>query len=383
MQYPFLVQHQLKKEDLKQNFYKLNYNLAGENLAYWVVLPTYVKEFNTTSVHVNPFGVQVIGEYLTQEGDFFYVEVFAEYLEYDINASDWLMRKLAKLDEEILDKTLSKDKSTGIYLDVLTLKNTVSNDQFISRFTARKNFDYSKGGANYIGVRVMCKAGDYDQLSDYVLHTSRSWDFQNKGNWQLAERLLPIDISKKNPITFYLFESWKMYFEDTDSKNHFLIQQRDNSENKGIINLFAIEADIYTSAQTILDTKLDRLKPSLITLNSLQEISKEIYNPRIDQIWVTEGEIKNEEEGFNAYVKIFIFRVQSNWYYLEGVGSNPNFENYNWEINKRQMEMIIDSFNNSNFDKIERPEILPSNIEAKITEEIEQNEFRRNSIFFD
>lgn len=382
MDYTFNKDHKLTASFLKKNFYKMNYSLSNPRLDYWIVLPNFVKEFSTIEKRIEGIDVNLIGQYISNDATFFDVEVFYEHLDFDINPSDWLIRKITKLKETVIFKNDFKDRSTGIYADILTFKETLGADRFISRITVKKNFDAELGGANYIGVRVMCREEAYNDLADLVLHTSYNWNFKNKGTWQLAERILPIGIMLTNKLTFYTFESWRVFGEEASPLNRLVIRQVDNKLNKGAINIFETKLLSDHNAKEVLDKFINRVTLTSIQLDELEDVSKSIYNPKIESAWTTQGIIKNTEEQFEAYFMAYLIQTKNSGYYFESLGSSPNYENYNWEINKRQLEMILESFDNPSFEQDrEKKDALVSQIIPKIDND-HRNDFQQGSIFF-
>jgi hypothetical protein len=384
MDYIFNKDHKLTTSFLKNNFYKLNYSLSNTAVNYWVVLPNFVKEFVTLEKEVGSLGVKLIGQYVSNTETFFDVEVFYEHLEFDINPSDWLLRKISKLKETVVAVDEFKDNSTGVYIDLLTYKETLGGDKFISRVTVKKNFDYQEGGANYMGVRVMCREEDYNNQADMMLHTAYNWDFKDRGNWQLAERIVPLNLPLKNKISFYAFESWKVYGDEANPLTRLILNQTANRDNKGAINIFETKQLGKNNVQEVLNSLINRVPLTNIELNELEDVSTSILNPQIMLAWKTQGLIKNTEEQFEAHIIAYLIQTEISGYYIESVSSSPNFENYNWEINKRQVEMILNSLNNPSFEQehnktIPEPNIVTQDVKKDVND---KSDFKRSSIFF-
>ncbi|CAM3722691.1 hypothetical protein MUGA111182_05350 [Mucilaginibacter galii] len=385
MDYIFNKDHKLTPSYLQKKFYKINYSLSKEAVNYWAVLPNFVEQFSTLEKDVERLGVKLIGQYVSKNETFLDVEVFYEHLDYDINPSDWLLRKVVKLKETVLAENEVKDKSTGIYNDLLTYKETDGADKFISRITVKKNFDMQLGGANYMALRVMCREEEYNNLADMMLHTAYNWDFKDKGTWQLAERIIPLTIPLyNNTISFYTFESWKVYGEDVKPLTRLILHQTDNSDNKGAINIIETKPLNKDNVKDVFDAFINRVTLTSIELDELKEVTKSILNPKITHAWTTQGLIKNADEQFEGYVIAYLIQTEKSGYYIESISSSPNFENYNWEINKRQVEMILNSFNNPSFEQEQKKEAIEQII---ITPNInkggdEKSDFKKSSIFF-
>lgn len=83
-----------------------------------------------------------------------YLEVQFAYKNslFEINTSNSLNNKLAKMGEEILEERIIHSKSTGDYMDCLCRKQMNVGANVISRYTAIKDYDIKKSGANFKGV---------------------------------------------------------------------------------------------------------------------------------------------------------------------------------------------------------------------------------------
>lgn len=385
-EYTFKKDHELSPNFLKKNFYKLRYSLGNSNVDYWIVLPNYVKEFSTRENKLKSLDISLIGQYTSTTESFFDVEVFYEHLKFDINPSDWIMRKLSRLNETILEKDDFKDKSTGVYADVLTAKEISTGERFISRITVKKNFDYENGGANYVGVRVMCREVNYNNLSDFVLHTVYNWDFDKKGDWQLAERIVPHHIKMRNKLFFYVFESWKIFGEVAEPLNHLMIRQEANDQNSGVINIFEVETEKNANIEDLFKSYINRVELTDVDLNEIEDVSAILKNPEISHAWKREGIIQNTKEQFRSHATLYIILIENTYYYIESLGSSANYENYNWEINRRQSALILDSFNNKTFEQDNSKVIVPDKTEiVKEAEDVPENpedRFKNRSIFF-
>jgi hypothetical protein len=385
MEFIFNKDHKLTPSYLQKNFYKINYSLSQAAVNYWAVLPNFVEQFSTLENDVENLGVKLIGQYISKNDTFLDVEIFYERLDFDINPSDWLLRKIAKLKETVIAENEVQDKSTGIYNDILTYKETAGADKFISRITVKKNFDMLLGGANYMALRVMCREEEYNTLADTMLHTAYNWDFKDKGTWQLAERIIPLTLPLHNAtISFYTFESWKVYGEDANPLTRLILHQTDNSDNKGAINIIETKLLNKDNVKEVFDGFINRVPLTDIELDELKDVSKQILNPKIKLAWSTQGLIKNTDEQFEAYVIAYLIQTEKSGYYIESVSSSPNFENYNWEINKRQVEMILNSLNNPSFEQEHKKETVAQVVATPIVSNNvdDKSDFKKKSIFF-
>lgn len=382
MDYTFKTEHDLTENFLKANFYKIKYALSKPSVDYWLVLPNYVKQFSMLEKHVDSLHVNLIGQYVSQSDMFLDIEVLYEHIAFDLNPSDWILKKLSKLGEAIIAKNESKD-STGIYIDLLSYKVSLANEVFISRITVKKNFDMVEGGANYIAVRAMCRESDYNKLSEVILHSVHNWDYTSKGDWQLAERLIPAKVILEQKISFYIFESWRMFKAESGNTNQIVLRQSGNQKNKGAISIFEIPNFDPLDLDNIVKKQISRVKLTDVDLQKSKMILAQVSNPRVLDAYYVDGNIKNIEEGFDAHIFAYLLKIETSSFYIECIGSKPNYENYNWEMNKRQVEMIIESLNNPKFDRIDRVTINSTAVSNKLNAKIEPaNDLPRKSIFF-
>lgn len=351
--YSFPVEQKLEPDFLTKNFWKCNYTSVKDELQYWVILPNNVQPTKLVPVPITAVNLTNIGQYTSiDDGPYLEVEVVTEHSQYDINGSDWLLKKIAIIGETILDFREIEGKSTGKYLDMLTIKKTAGGEEIISRFTVLKDHDRLKGGANLFCIKATCIAGDYEQLAYKILETVTNWELINKSDWQMAESLTPFQYEAAEAIAFYVPVSWQIKFEagNTASFSRFVFSHEINSTNKGVINGFFYDNQNAKNVTSVHDQSFGRLAHLQHQLPALTESRS--TNPAIIELWSASGSIERKEENFSAFLEVNIIRTANGWYYFETIGPKPNLENYYWEINKRCTEMILDSFNNLNFDKI-------------------------------
>jgi len=361
--YPFPVEQKLQPEFLTQNFWKCHYTSAKDQLHYWIVLPNNVKPTKLEPVPILAVQLTNIGQYNSiDNGPYLEVEMVTEHVAYDINASDWLLKKIVLTGESILEFREIEGRSTGKYLDVLTIKKTAGGEEIISRFTALKDHDQLQGGANLFCVKAACIANDYETLADTILQIVTNWDLINKSDWQMAESLTPFHCEVAEPVSFYVPVSWQIKFQadNNSSFSRFVFSHEINNENKGVINGFFYDALSATNVTAVYDRSFGRFTHLKYELSALEKLRS--LNPSIKELWSASGFIEREEENFAALLEINIIKTVNGWYYFETIGPKPNLENYCWEINKRCTEMILDSFNNMSFEKVQLSgEPLPEN----------------------
>lgn len=345
----FPTQQNLSDSFLKDNFWKCNFTSTEDPLHYWIILPNSLKPTSLEKKEVKGLGLKIIGEY-TRIDDSPYLEVTVayEFCQYEMNASDWLQKKLYQMGEQIIEYREIKGKSTGKYLDILTYKKMPSGDQVISRFTCLKDYDKYNLGANYLCVKASCMMKDYNELADYMLQIATNWDLINKSDWQMAETLIPFDFELGERILFYYPTSWEVGVEKDSQK--IILKHDVKNENKGVKNLITYPIASQPNANLILDNyranfkEIESLKFELDSLEEIQNI-----NPFLKRVQHTSGTIENSLEKLTASIHIYIFQTNFNWYLLSNVGPRPNLENHFWEINNRASELILASFNNLNF----------------------------------
>ncbi|WP_338564680.1 hypothetical protein [Erwinia sp. E_sp_W01_6] len=121
--HPFPVSPALTKEEIQERYWKCLYTSAQqEMLHYWVVLPKNIKPTELEPVTFAETGLINIGRYFTTD-DSPYLEVWAGYerCQWEMNASDWLFKKLSLMGEKVLHRRLvGKTSEQGIFADVLT-----------------------------------------------------------------------------------------------------------------------------------------------------------------------------------------------------------------------------------------------------------------------
>lgn len=106
--YAFPLTPGFSKEEIELRFWKCLYTSAREAmLHYWVVLPKSLKPAELEPVAFPDISLTNIGRYLTTD-DSPYLEVWAAYerCQWEMNASDWLFKKLAMMGEKVLNRRL-------------------------------------------------------------------------------------------------------------------------------------------------------------------------------------------------------------------------------------------------------------------------------------
>jgi hypothetical protein len=166
----FPLESTFSKEYLLQNFWKCNYDSAGEPLAYWVVLPKNVKPTKIEPELLKNVGLTSIGGYQTiDKSDYMEVDLGYETLATPIQPSTWLKEKLKVMGDKVLNQNIVRTKDNEEYLDVLTRRTLKNGDHIISRLNVMKS------GLNYFVIRVSCDEKVYKNLAQTIFHTSTTW----------------------------------------------------------------------------------------------------------------------------------------------------------------------------------------------------------------
>lgn len=354
--YSFPVEQTLSKEYLKENFWKCLYTSCENQLHYWVILPNNVNPTKLEPIMIDGLNMVNIGQYTRIDGSPYLEVQFAyEHSLFEMNASDWLKNKLAKMGEEILEERIIHGKSTGDYMDCLCRKQMNDGANVISRYTVIKDYDIIKSGANLICIKATCQEKNYEELALTIFQIVSNWDLSNKSDWQMAELLNPFMIDFIEPVKFFIPYSWEITVKKGKEKSHFIFEHKIENKNKGVINALFYELTNFKTPIELLKQNIQRFYDSENIHLNLYDLNKVAYsefnNPSIAELFHTEGLI--QEENFKAYIIINIIKTNKGWYYFEGIGPRPNFQNFYWEINKRAIELIINSFNNLDFKKIQ------------------------------
>lgn len=346
----FPIEQTLSPDYLRDNFWKCNFTSVKEPLQYWILLPNTVKPVNLKKVKHPNLKLNVWGQYcIVENKPYLEVQMLQEYIHYELNPADWLLKKLALMGETVMHLREIQGKSTGVYLDVLTHKKWLGGEDIISRFTVLKDSGTGQSGANILCAKASCLYDDYNAYALQILQIVGNWDFINKTEWQLAEPLYPFKYDFIEPVTFYVPASWDIKFEVEEDKAlpHFLFTHDVLGDNKGLINAYFYPLHYAQNADELLKKNFERLANLNPNIPALKET--DTSNPFITAFYGATGSLKYEEESDEAYLFIYIIKTKRGWYYFEQMGPQPNLQNDFWEVNKRTIELIRDSFNNPDF----------------------------------
>jgi hypothetical protein len=163
---PFPVNNDFTNDYLISNFWKCNYDTAGEELAYFTILPNFVKPTSLQPQTIDGLELTNIGIYKTiDENPYLEVWVAYETITNQITISDWLENILHKTGETILNKNKIQDQ----FLDYLTYQKVQNGEKVISRLTLLKKDN------RYFVLKVSTNEKMYPQLAETIQHIATSW----------------------------------------------------------------------------------------------------------------------------------------------------------------------------------------------------------------
>jgi len=344
--YTFPLTPGFSKEEIEQRFWKCLYTSAREEmLHYWVVLPKSLKPVELEPVAFPDVGLTNIGRYLTTD-DSLYLEVWAAYerCQWEMNASDWLFKKLAMMGEKILHRRLvGKASENGIFADVLTLKTHASGDDVISRYTVQKDYNRDSGGGNYLLLKASCAARDYPSLANDIYFTVVNWNLLHRSNLAMAELLTSVNLDGEN--TFKIPSSWHA---SVIAENRLIVDHTIGGVNYGVINFYFYSGTVCHSAEDVFEKSTLRFREHehsvTLAANELEPIPNDI-NAALGSISTCTGEIYSDEEKMRAFYQSYIFNCSGLWCYVELVGQHRNDKSYHFEANKRCVEIILATLN--------------------------------------
>ena len=356
----FPLQQSYSKEEQIERYWKCNYTEGESQLSYWILLPKDVKPLEIKKKELEGLNLYNIGRYVSTDANFAMLEVnvYYEHYEYEMNASDWLAKKLSMMGEDVLHYRKIEGKSTGTYIDVLTSKKVTEDKTVISRFTVLKDYDMLYSGANYFMVKASCFENDYWERVKDILQITNNWDLINKTEWNMAENLQPFlyDVGDSR-YEFYYPVSWSLFrnskdLDSTAEPIRFLL--RHEKEGKIVAGITVL---LYTSTG---QGRFEKITSDIMhRVNSQPEvectIEKETIenwkNPSLKRLTYMQGELKDLTNETKAFLMSYLADSNAGIFYIEYIGSRPNLQNNNWEEGKRCLELILSSFNNLNFDK--------------------------------
>lgn len=354
----FPITEDLGNKEEIDNFWKYVYTSVPQKaLHYWIHLPNKLQSVSLEPVLLDEMSLTLIGQYRTAPEAQEPMEVMVAYERsaYEMNAADWLIKKLAMSGETILNKRTIYNVDSGKYLDALCYKKFPSGDEVISRFWVLKEYDTVTGEGIYFMVKASCLKSNYAKNAYHLLHTIANWGLTNKNTSTRTEKLKIVKINNVEPCQFYLPESWEVQRSNRnkDNMSHYVLLHKLNKTNVGVINISTCHSSLFNSAEQFLHSSFERfdlINDLTHSLNPVHQVKESrIYNPSIEELYETSGYIA--ANNIKLSVDIRIIKTKTVWYYIESVGSLINDQDHFWEIKQRCMELIIDTLNNTDTKK--------------------------------
>ncbi|TDN52730.1 hypothetical protein EC843_102162 [Buttiauxella sp. JUb87] len=334
----------------KENFWRCVYSsTSSKALHYKVVLPLYVKPVLTKPTEIEGLGITMIGLYQTtkvQAKPYLEVTIAYETIENEINGSDWLYHILDLMGEVIIDKRVFFAES-GEYTDVLTQK-MYDSENMISRFRVIKDSGMEAEGANFFLIKATCHKENYVVLNEDILQSIAWFTLINENEWKMAESLKSINADNPEKFSFYYPVSWsvKQAEDSILGLSHYTLAHIIGHKKKNMINLFFMVPGKEVTAQFISDTMFKRLEDIFhIGSPTLKNVMNK-RNVKLDQLWTAQIEINNEDKKIRNLLTLYVGCTESLWFYFELISPHPDQSFYDWAVNKRALEIILNSLNN-------------------------------------
>lgn len=274
---------------------------------------------------------------------------------YELNGSDWLIKKLLMSGEIILNTRILYDVEHGEYLDVLSYQRRPSGQEVISRSTVYKEYDEVVGGGIYFIVKASCLKKNYTKHAYDLLHMITHWELINKCDMTRSEKFQIVSIHDVVPCQFYIPASWMIRHSHDNNPlvSRYVFLHNLGDQNIGAINLYVFRADLAQTAVEILEASFDRIASENDVKHTLYKLRKKqinhIYNLEIDEVYTASAEVFYEQK--TILIEIKIVKTKRAWYYIEVAGPRANVGNLYWEANQRCLEMIVDSLHNLKLNK--------------------------------
>lgn len=154
-------------EYLKQNFWRLDYEEAGEKLSYFIIVPKSVRPVEIEPTPLTGTGLTLIGKYKPKDKDLPYFEVciYYESVKNRLHPADWVKEKLQLVGHKVINQNEIISPLGNKYIDVLSKKSNV-----IARST-----ELSNGEGDYVMFSVFCEEKDYENLAETMQFISSNW----------------------------------------------------------------------------------------------------------------------------------------------------------------------------------------------------------------
>lgn len=165
--YKFLKENSLGKDYLQENFWKLTYDSAGNDLKYYVIVPKDVRPISITPKKVANSDLVEIGTYARVESTKPYMEinVYTEHFKQDPQPADWVKSTMKKMGYNIINHFDIVSEQGNKYIDILA-----EQSDNVVRVT-----EYTNGKGDFVMLAVFCSKEDYNQLSDEIQFITSNW----------------------------------------------------------------------------------------------------------------------------------------------------------------------------------------------------------------
>ncbi|MCL2897396.1 hypothetical protein [Brenneria tiliae] len=346
--YDFPVTSAFTQDEMQEKFWKCLYTSSDKNmLHYWVILPKRVKPAELTPINFPDVGLTNIGRYITADSSP-YLEVWAAYerCPWEMNAADWLFKKLSIMGEKVLhQRIINNPAGSGTFADVLTIKTHASGDEVVSRYTVQKDYNPVEGGGNYFLLKASVASRDYSELANDIHFIVVNWDLLHRSNLALAELLTTVPLSNDMTSSFKIPASWQA---KTIANNRLVIEHTINDINYGVINLYLYAKSSSPTPEDVYNKSTARFQENnnsvSLVANEIEPIPNDINASLGEELYTCTGEIFSAEENMRALYQMYIFSCADLWCYVELVGQHKNNKNYHFEVNKRCMEILLTTF---------------------------------------
>lgn len=341
--FSFPLKNAFSKNEIEQGFWKCLYTATEEKmLHYSVILPKRLQPAEIVPAKFPEVRLTNIGRYFPVD-DSPYLEVWAayEHCEWEMNASDWLFNRLARMGENILhQRIIVNPAGSGSFADVLSLKTLPSGDDVISRYTVQKDYNPKQAGGNYILLKASCSSQDYEELANDIYLIVTNWDLINRSNLVTAEQLNTVHIDHQS--SFKIPASWQA---KTLGDNRLIAEHTINGVNHGVINYYYYPEGQYNSPNEVLVSSTERFGQAgsgiTLTHSDLEIIPNELNEASGYVFYVSTGEVYSAKDKMRAFYMVVIFEQAGHWCYTELIGSHRSYQDYYYEANKRCLDLIL------------------------------------------
>jgi len=334
----------------KENFWLCrNCSARSESLHYKILLPLSLQPISIEPIPIdginNFYNIGCYQPIPETQLPAMEVNVAYEYIEKEIDASDWLEKITFLFDEKIIKR---KDyySVSGKYSDILTISD-FEGDKIVSRMRVFKNYDFQRKGANLILVKASCPQENYTSLAEYFLHSVKYFTLINDSKWHLTEQLKSINLYIPTNYSFYYPESWQHNERyNSEKMSYFSLSLKEGKQLYGRIAGYFLsrQNEINKEFRSAIMQKLNFNKHIFTEKIRLNE-HHEIFNKNISELWSDTITLKNKQNN-NGELTVFAGRIENTWFYLIGTSPDKETNFMSWAVVKRTIDIIINSLNN-------------------------------------